>query len=104
MSDDKKIEAGYFSKDPWMLGFISDCLDIYGCPTDESVCVSREEEIWFMYSSMFLMGAIENMPGERLEELRQLSTRDAAYLYAKFYETMYSEPLVMPFAGKEEPQ
>ena len=98
----RKRDDEYFTKDPWMVGFICDCLDLYGCPRTEDDCLSREEEAWYMYSSMFLMGFIENMDDVKLQSLREMSTKQAALECAKDYEREYSEPLIMSFRGKEE--
>ena len=106
MSDDREkagnIKPKMFSEDPWMVGFISDCLDIYGCPRNEEDCLTRQEEVWYTYSSMFLMGAIEHMDKETLDEMKLHDTREAAYKYAALYEDLYREPLIMPFMGKDE--
>lgn len=102
MKNEKRMFAEYMNSDPWSAEFISECLDIYGCPRTYDDCLSREEEVWHMYSSMFLIGILEKMDEEVLESIKSISTNEAAYKYAKIYEEFYGEDLVMPFQGKGE--
>jgi hypothetical protein len=102
VEDDKKLNAEYPTNDPWLAGFISECLDIYGCPRTYDDCLSREEEVWHMYSSMFLTGLIEKFDKEQTDIMKSVEVTEAAYRYAKMYEEYYEEPLVMPFGGKGE--
>ena len=100
--ESKKKDGDYFKRDPWIVGLICDCLDLYGCPRTEEDCLSKEEEVWYMYSSLFLIGFIENMDDTLLQPLRNMETKQAALLCAKYYEEEHFEPLIMPFRGKEE--
>ena len=102
MVESKKKDGDYFKRDPWIVGLICDCLDLYGCPRTKEDCLSKEEEVWYMYSSLFLIGFIENMDDARLQSLRNMETKQAALECAKDYEDEYFEPLIMPFRGKEE--
>lgn len=102
MTREEDIGDEYFKNDPWMVGFISDCLNLYGCPRNESDCLNREEGVWYMYSYMFLTGMIERLSDERLQSLMVLDTEKAAWEYAKEYEEEYGESLIMPYQGKDE--